>query len=415
MNLNTLIVYVSETQHFRADLLDPTTGYGLTFTKETEVNRWLAKCDMGYYQNQLNFAVYCATTLSGLPVKYSETSPKTNESDLVKCVYRFHFYYQVRKILKQLEVPLPTDKVFNQWKNNFNHTEFERLCNEFRVSTTKDFRTKKGDNNGLGSIYWNGDKIHGNGFIEHRNHFALPDKHYSFSDSLRIAKIQRIVQDDSGWEYFIGSKESNLTQPGMVRLNDSIRTYIYCILGAQAEARTAIVGSFGTELDAQKQFKSLLEDSINQHPDIPTSIARYQKAIADTKTRLDYVIAPGLYIIGSDMILKIGSIENYNNNILIASKGMKSGKNEINDLKHTSPPLMKGTSSKKSVLKTVDPVSKAPTNLTPKVEPKPHREMKTHEITTHEMTTHEMTTHENIKFTIFAFGGALVTAALYFR
>ena len=111
-----------------------------------------------------------------------------------------------------------------------------------------------------------------------------------------------------------------------LRLNDSIRTYVYCILGAQAETRSAITGQFGTELDAQKQFIKLLEDSINQHADIPTSIARYQKSLSDTHKRLDYVIGSGLYIIPSDMILKVGTIENYNNNILIANENMNPGK-----------------------------------------------------------------------------------------
>jgi hypothetical protein len=56
----------------------------------------------------------------------------------------------------------------------------------------------------------------------------------------------------------------------------------YCILGAQADARTPIMNNFGTELDAQKQFLNLLEDTIKQQAYIPTSISRYQKAISDT-------------------------------------------------------------------------------------------------------------------------------------
>jgi hypothetical protein len=164
-------------------------------------------------------------------------------------------------------------------------------------------------------VYFGGYAIHGNVYIEHRKHYALPDKHCAFAESLHVAKIQRIVQHDDGWQYFIRNGEQSsihpkekLTLAGIVRLNDSIGTYVYCIL----EARTAIIRSFGTELDTQKQFLKLLEDSINQHTDIPTSIiARYQKSISDTHVKLDYIIAPGLYIIGSDMIIKVGTIENY--------------------------------------------------------------------------------------------------------
>jgi hypothetical protein len=44
-----------------------------------------------------------------------------------------------------------------------NKAEFVRLCNEFYISPTTDFRTKKGDNNGLGTVYFDGYAIHGNG------------------------------------------------------------------------------------------------------------------------------------------------------------------------------------------------------------------------------------------------------------
>ena len=392
-----LNIYVTENQSFEVKVLDPTISYGLTFTKETEVNRWLAKCDMRYYQNQVNFAVYCATTLCGLPEISSISEP------LIKSVYQFHFYYQVRKILKNLQVPLPTDNTFNASNNNINITQFTRLCNEFKISTSTDFRTKKGDNNGLGTMQFMGHFIHGNGYIEHRNNYALPDKHYTFSQSHYIAKIERIQQNNYGWEYFIQAKFQKLTQPGIVRLNDSIRTYVYCILASQAETRSAIIGQFGTELDAQKQFIKLLEDSINQHADIPTSIARYQKSLSDTHKRLDYVIGPGLYIIPSDMILKVGTIENYNNNILIANENMNPGKNDINSEKNTPPPLMKGPTIKRSVLKTNNEVgdSKA-------------ERVKPDEVVEKKDSKAEISDHENIKFYLFLATGGLVTLALYF-
>jgi hypothetical protein len=86
--LNRLSDYVSEDKHFNARIEDPTTSYGLTFINESEVNRWLAKCDMTFNQNQVNFAVYCATTLSDLPDFNKIDIP------LIKSIYQFHFYYQ---------------------------------------------------------------------------------------------------------------------------------------------------------------------------------------------------------------------------------------------------------------------------------------------------------------------------------
>ena len=191
-------------------------------------------------------------------------------------------------------------------------------------------------------------------------------------------------------------------------INDSIRTYVYCILGAQAETRTPITGRFGTELDAQKQFLNLLEDSINQHVDIPISIDRYQKALTDTHKRLDYVIGPGLYIIPSDMILKMGSIENYNNNILLASKDMKPGKivTNINQKIKSLTPLMEGSTVKKSILKTNPKERETPAKPIVKELQSVAQDLRSQPV--------ENETHETIKFYLFLATGGLVSLALYF-
>ena len=43
------------------------------------------------------------------------------------------------------------------------------------------------------------------------------------------------------------------TRAGVERINDSICTYCWAILGSQSQIRTDILGS-GTAFDAQKQF-----------------------------------------------------------------------------------------------------------------------------------------------------------------
>ena len=53
------------------------------------------------------------------------------------------------------------------------------------------------------------------------------------------------------------------------------------------------------------------------------------------------------------MVLKVGIIKNYNNNIKVATGTMKPCKNYINSLVHKSPPLMQGESVKTKRLKTV--------------------------------------------------------------
>jgi hypothetical protein len=63
---------------------------------------------------------------------------------------------------------------------------------------------------------------------------------------------------------------------------------------------------------------------------ITESIAKYQDAITQTNSRIVYVIAFGLYMIPSDLVLKAGTLVGYNNYIVIATAQIKIGQNEVN-------------------------------------------------------------------------------------
>jgi hypothetical protein len=56
------------------------------------------------------------------------------------------------------------------------------------------------------------------------------------------------------------------------------------------------------------------------------------------------------------MIFITGTIENYNNNILIATENMKPGKNNININNFLFQPLAEGPSIKSNKLKTNNPI-----------------------------------------------------------
>jgi hypothetical protein len=146
---------------------------------------------------------------------------------------------------------------------------------------------------------------------------------------IKHCKIAQSIED--GWTRFMLQKSRGFTTAGIARINDSIRTFIYCVLGAQVQARTAIIGQSGTSPDAQKQFTVNLHDAIYADLSIPDSIERYQNAINNSHSKLDFAIGSGLYMIPSDLVMKIGSLDNYNNNILIATDDMDFGVNNINN------------------------------------------------------------------------------------
>ena len=113
----------------------------------------------------------------------------------------------------------------------------------------------------------------------------------------------------------------------MSRINDSIRAYVWAILGAQSQARSSILGT-GKAFDAQKQFLANVEDVINSEVDLPSSIERYQLVLQYARSKVDFVIGSDLYMMPSDMDLYIGTINGYNNLITIATDDLQLGFND---------------------------------------------------------------------------------------
>ena len=66
---------------------------------------------------------------------------------------------------------------------------------------------------------------------------------------------------DTAWQTFIIDKSEGFTQAVIERINSSIRAYVWCILGAQAQTRAAILGR-GKAFDAQKQYPPFSKTSL---------------------------------------------------------------------------------------------------------------------------------------------------------
>ena len=59
-----------------------------------------------------------------------------------------------------------------------------------------------------------------------------------------------------------------------------------------------------------------------------TSVQRYQLAVQEAKLRLDLAIAPGIWLMPSNLVINTESIVGYNNELQKASEDMKFGVNE---------------------------------------------------------------------------------------
>ena len=247
---------------------------------------------MKLWQTQLNFAVFCASSACG--VSSAHLNFKTY--GLVRSVYRFHVYFQIRQILKRMQVALPNHPNFNTGDNPYSELEFLNICHDFKIPKEpiryrfeKFFATYQ-----TGSIY--DDAINPNSMFR----FTIPTG-------------------------------NGFTDIGLEKISESIRAYAYLILTSQASARSNIVGKTASTLTARRVYLHNFEDIVNRRVDIQEDIKRFQDTLNYASSRVDYSVGERLYMLPSDMNLRIKQgVKDYNNKILVSNVGLSLAHNAVN-------------------------------------------------------------------------------------
>ena len=112
------------------------------------------------------------------------------------------------------------------------------------------------------------------------------------------------------------------------KISETVRDYAYLILTSQTSTRGQIIGHEARNLDAQRVFLNTFEDVVARRVSIPEDIQRFQKTLQYARSKVDYVVAEYVYLLPSDMNLKIGgNIRGYNNKILVSSPSFNIGTN----------------------------------------------------------------------------------------
>jgi len=127
----------------------------------------------------------------------------------------------------------------------------------------------------------------------------------SFGPELQSYLRQSVSEAEIGFVYSMLDQTQGFTHAGIERLNDSIRTYVWAILGSQSEQRTPILGSEAA-FTAQKQFLANVEATSEQAGDI--SVVKYQDVLQYARGKLDFVLGEQLYMCPSDMYLAISRV-----------------------------------------------------------------------------------------------------------
>ena len=96
---------------------------------------------------------------------------------------------------------------------------------------------------------------------------------------------------------------------------------------SETSTRGPIIGHEVENLDAQQTFLNTFENIVNRRVNIPEDIRRFQKTLQYARSKVDYVIGEFVYMLPSNMNLRIGKVKDYNNKILISSPSFKIGTN----------------------------------------------------------------------------------------
>ena len=324
-SLINLDIFVTPTKSFVAKMRNIFEASMVRFTSGAQSNAWLNGPNYKYWPQQLNFAVWCATCGCGVSLNELVKWPK-----IVQGFLKFHVYFTTRRVLYELGVPLPDESAFNQTNNVYNKSAFQALCNEF-VVVNADYRFKKGRNHGMGNVYVGGDSAEYEMDIGSKASY-WPRRVYLFEDEGATARkgnrIYNIHNLDGKKQYswFVPKHGVGLTRRGMGRMNRSLEAFVYCVLGAQVNIRSGIVGNSGGAVEAQQEMLKLFESAVIEE-NLATSVQRYQLAVQEAKLRLDLAIAPGTWLMPSNLVINTESIVGYNNELQKASDGMQFGVN----------------------------------------------------------------------------------------
>ena len=276
-SLHNFRVYVNDTEYFMSNL--PHVYAKWSLGKDLGVNgvHDIRKTEFNY-KTEPYFAMICgayiASHLSGISLLNLFDKSAGN---LISSFVRYHFYYQIRKFMQH-----------------------PKLIHQYDVSGVEKYipykvveRESKGtDGDGNTFVYMT--------YIEH-----------------------------SGTDYrsFIAYQSKGLTPIGQKLFQESLESFNYSILGAEARTRWSIVGKGAKSSQTQDVFRKIVEDTIIQN-NSTVLISNMRKSIQATNVVLNLAVVPNVILMPSNFVILSKKIRGYNNVLTTATEDMTFGINK---------------------------------------------------------------------------------------
>ena len=144
------------------------------------------------------------------------------------------------------------------------------------------------------------------GYSHHPNKHNIRNYKYRMTKNntgvlgIDYEEVTEVLNDsDTDWMCFIKDDSDGLTKTGQILLQLAIESYVYAVLGSQAQTRWAIVDQGAKSLQI---FHRLVKDTIAQDDPVK-SISDMRTAIKNTNVVLNMAITPGIILIPSNMII----------------------------------------------------------------------------------------------------------------
>ncbi|XP_057312911.1 uncharacterized protein LOC130654364 [Hydractinia symbiolongicarpus] len=303
-NLEHQELYVSRTQHISV-AFPQFTKYPIkvpTNLLNDPVNlNWKGRA-LDYWNIQVNVACHCATTALGISAKHMSGSVP-----IVNSIFKFHVYYYMRRILARMKVSMPYEGDFSQYENSYSTSGYTRVCREYGANPNDLYKFKALVSSLTNGRWW--------------------------------------PQVDGDWAKLFIPTSQGLTSEGLTKLSESIRVYVILLLGSQATSKASILGSKADNFTARQILLQKFEAMVQRDENVGQDITEFQKVLQYARTPVNFAVMSSVYMLPSNMDLRIGKIVGYNSNILIAPSDIGVGvKLDLNTkaVKHeasfTTPP-----------------------------------------------------------------------------
>ena len=117
-----------------------------------------------------------------------------------------------------------------------------------------------------------------------RNYRYRMSRNHTGVLSIDYQEVDRVAnKSDDDWMGFIKEDSDGLTKMGQKLFQQAIESYVYCVLGAQAQTRWPVVLQGTKSLQTQDIFHRLVKDTITQ--DDPVKVVSDMRLTIKKKTR----------------------------------------------------------------------------------------------------------------------------------